>query len=430
MASFMDGLRNVVAQLGLGRDKTSYGTFAHAPTNIAEIDGLYRSSWLGRKIIDIPASDMTREWRKWQGVEDEQVVALEMAEKRLMIRAKVTRAIRWARLYGGAALVLGTGDGDNPAKPLRPGAELKYLHVLTMHQLRYTKLDTDPMSPFYGWPEMWSVTGASSTTDIHPSRVIPVIGNERAPGMGAQEPWGDSIFDAMRDALLHSATASSVIASMLPEAKIDIITMPDLQNALSTPDGESRLIARFQTAALLKGINGMLVLGDGETYTQKAINFAGLPEIHARFLQEVSGAADIPLTRLLGQSPGGLQSTGESDLRNYYDGLSAKQEDTIRPILDRIDALLVPAVLPNVSSVWWEFGELWQMSEKDQASIFDTTVSAIKKLAETGLVPDAALSQSVIALLDGEGSLPGLAKAVEGMVTEEEADDIEEPAGA
>lgn len=414
-AEVKDGLQNVVANLGTDRDKASFGAFTYTPTDLKNIDGIYRSSWLGRKVVDIPAADMTREWRKWQGVDAKQAMALEREEKRLELRAKITKALRWARLYGGAAIVLGTNE-TKPANPLADGEQLKYLHVLTREQISYTELDTDPLSPFYWWPKMWSVMGgaANSGVEIHPSRVIPVIGNERGSTDFSPDPWGDSIYDAMRDALVHSATASSAIASMLPEAKIDVITMPDLQNVLQTTDGESRLIKRFQTAALMKGINGMLLLGDGETYQQKTQAFTGLPEIHDRFLQAVAGAADIPMTRLLGQSPGGLQSTGESDLRNYYDGISSKQEDIMRPILDRIDALMVPAVIKaGAENVWWEFGELWQMSEKDQAAIFDTTASAIKKLAETGLVPDAALSDSVVALLDNEGSLPGLAKAVE-----------------
>ncbi|GAF84071.1 unnamed protein product, partial [marine sediment metagenome] len=234
-------------------------------------------------------------------------------------------------------------------------------------------------------------------------------------------PWGDSIYDAMRDTLVNSATASASMAALLPEAKIDVITMPGLSGALATDDGEQRLMKRFQLAALLKGINGMLVLGEGETYDQKTINFAGLPDVHARLLQEVSGAADIPLTRLLGQSPGGLQSTGENDIRNYYDGISAKQEDVLRPILDRIDALLVPSALGSVpDELWWEFNELWQLSEKDQAEVFAKTAAAVKQIADTGLVPDAALADSVVALLDSEGMLPGLASAIAAARTDDE----------
>ena len=49
------------------------------------------------------------------------------------------------------------------------------------------------------------------------------------------------------------------------------------------------------------------------------------------FLQVAAGAADIPVTRLLGQSPAGLSATGDSDTRNYYDMIAARQELDLRP---------------------------------------------------------------------------------------------------
>ena len=50
------------------------------------------------------------------------------------------------------------------------------------------------------------------------------------------------------------------------------------------------------------------------------------------FLQVAAGAADIPVTRLLGQSPAGLSATGESDTRNYYDMIvGAAGGLTLRP---------------------------------------------------------------------------------------------------
>ena len=58
---------------------------------------------------------------------------------------------------------------------------------------------------------------------------------------------------------------------------------------------------------------------EGETYQQKQISFASLPDVARLFLQIASGAADIPVTRMLGQAPAGLNATGDSDTRNYYD---------------------------------------------------------------------------------------------------------------
>ena len=68
---------------------------------------------------------------------------------------------------------------------------------------------------------------------------------------------------------------------------------------------------------------------------------AGLPEMVRTFLQVAAGAADIPVTRLLGQSPTGLSATGESDTRNYYDMIAARQELDLRPQLERLDRLIL-----------------------------------------------------------------------------------------
>jgi uncharacterized protein len=41
------------------------------------------------------------------------------------------------------------------------------------------------------------------------------------------------------------------------------------------------------------------------------------------FRKIVSGAADIPVTRLLGQSPAGMNATGTSDMKNYHDRIQS-----------------------------------------------------------------------------------------------------------
>jgi phage-related protein (TIGR01555 family) len=421
-----DGFQNLVANIGTARDKASAGTWFHNSTSLQEIDALYRGTWLGKKIIDIPVGDMTREWRVFR-TDDEAVKRIEAEEKRLQLRAKVARAMRWARLYGGAVLVLSDGAED-PSQPLDASriakGGLKFVHPLTRFQIGYFDIDLDPLSPSYGEPPMWQVAGATGRmANVHHTRVIKFIGAERPPTMGMIDPWGDSAFDAIREAIMRSDTAAAAMTSLLTEAKIDILTIPDLQAHLQTPDGEERLMRRFNLAALLKGINGMMLMGAGEEHSQKTITFTGLPEVHARLLQEVSGAADIPMTRLLGQSPGGLQSTGESDLRNYYDAISAKQEETLRPALERIDAALIPSALGSApADLWFEFGELWQLSEKDQADILGKTASALKTLADAAIMPDAALSKSAVALLDGEGMLPGIADAVKEFGGYEEGD--------
>src|SRR5690606_29935166 len=93
--------------------------------------------------------------------------------------------------------------------------------------------------------------------------------------------------------------------------KVDGIKIPDFMQQLQDPAFEKQVMERIRLAAMAKGINGTLLLDADEDYDSKQASFGSLPDIIDRFLQQVSGAADIPATRLLGQSPAGLNSTGE-----------------------------------------------------------------------------------------------------------------------
>ena len=64
-------------------------------------------------------------------------------------------------------------------------------------------------------------------------------------------------------------------------------------------------------------------------------------------MMDVAGAAEIPATKLFGRSPQGFQSTGESDLRNYYEMVAGLQERHLRPALDRL--------LPVMAMSCWGF---------------------------------------------------------------------------
>src|SRR5690606_6151383 len=105
--------------------------------------------------------------------------------------------------------------------------------------------------------------------------------------------------------------------------------------------------------------------------------------------QLVSGAADIPITRFLGQSPGGMQSTGESDIRNYYDRIKAGQELEMRPAMAVLDECLIRSALGSrPADLFYTWRSLWQSSEKERADIGKTTADTIKTLSDTKLIPE------------------------------------------
>ncbi len=318
-----DKLVNLVANLGTERDKAAHSGYALPIMTDEQLLAAYRGSWLPRKIVDIPALDACRRWRGWQASK-EQIQAIEAEEKRLALVARIRTAMIRGRLFGGAAVFIGTGDRDTSTelRPERIGkGGVRYLTVMSRRQLQATEIERDVMSPLFGKPKAYRLAG--SQVAIHPSRLVVFQGAEHADPelvQGEAFGWSDSVLTAIMEAIKQSDGTMANVASLVFESKVDIIKIPDLMQSLQDPRYEQQLLERLRLAAMAKGINGALMLDSLEDYQSKTANFSTLPDIMDRFLQAVAGAADIPATRLLGQSPAGMNATGDNDLRNSTTG--------------------------------------------------------------------------------------------------------------
>jgi phage-related protein (TIGR01555 family) len=437
-----DSLTNLVSRMGTARDKASASAYVASTLTNQEIINAYRGAWLPRKIVDIPAFDSVRAWRDWQA-KAPQIEAIEAEEKRLNVKGKVLEARTKARLWGGAAIMLGTGD-NNLAAPLdleRIGkAGLRYLTVLTRRQITAGETDRDPQSETYGRPGMYQLTaGTKAQIDIHPSRLVIFHGAAQHDEEFAstQLGWGDSVLQSTLDAIKQADATAANIASLVFEAKIDIIRVPNFMANLADANYRAKLIERYTLAATAKGINGTLMLDKEEEYETKTASFATLPDVLDRFMQIASGAADIPMTRLFGQSPAGMNATGESDLRNYYDRLSSMQELEMEPAMARMDECIIrSATGARDKAIHYTWAPLWGMSEKERAEVFKTKADGARALAGTdsspALMPIEALSDALVNTFIEDGSLPGLEAAMEeyGRLSEQDEDEQDLEAAA
>lgn len=371
----VDGLENVVAGLGTDRDKASYTHYGLPKTlDRQSLENLYRGSWLAKRIINSVADDMTRAWRTPQ-FDDETggtQFAIESIEKRLGVKAKINEAIRWGRLYGGALVIIGTNDGplDTPLDVDRLGRDcLRYLHVVDRWRVSHDgRIDMDLGSPNFGLPIEYIL--AESSVRVHHSRVLRFNG-QKLPYFAwrANAMWDDSELQHVLDSVLDCDATRRGIATMVFEANVDVIKSPAITDLLSSKSGEAKVIKRFQVAAMMKSFNRTLVLDGEESYEKKSNSFANLHDILGKFMVDVCGAADIPMTRLFGLSAGGLNATGDNEIRNYYDMIAAKQEADLRPQLERLDQVLVRSALGNYPEEYaFEFESLWQQSDSEVAA--------------------------------------------------------------
>lgn len=395
-----DGLENVVAGLGTDRDKRSYSVWAD-PRILTrqELENMYRGSWLAKKIVNAVPDDMTREWLHVTFDGEEMGTTIEQAEKRFALKRKTNEALKWSRLYGGAVIIIGTRD-KNLAKPLdvknvRKG-DLRYLHSVDRWRLSPAgSLNRDLESPNFGMPDSYVL--AESTVQVHHTRVLRFNG-EKLPYFAwlRNAMWDDSVLQHVMDSLMNCDTTTQAIATMMFESNVDVVKSEGLADVLARKDGEAVLTKRFQVAALLKSFNRMLLLDGTESYEKKQNSFANLDKVIQQFMIDVSGAADIPMTRLFGTSATGMNATGDNDVRNYYDMVSAKQEAELRPQLEYLYEVLVRSELGHMPEDFrFDFNPLWQLSETEQATVEKTRADRDQVYLNAGVVSEVLVAREL-----------------------------------
>lgn len=431
--NLMDRLANALSGRGTSVDRRTRNAWLMEILDPAQVEAAYRTSWLVKKIVDVPAKDMTRQWRAWQAGKDK-IEALEAEEARLGLQSKCQRALILARLFGGGALILSTGDGDTMAElnpeTIRKGG-LRFIHVMNRWELNLGQPTMDPESPWFRQPEYFEIAthGAYQNVKLHPSRVIPFIGQPAPEGGRFSQSdswyWGDPIMLSIKDAVEDAATATAGFAALIDEAKLDIIKIPDLMQVWATAEHEERLQTRMAIANSAKSTHRALILDGNEDWNQRQVTWAGIPDVIMTFLEVVAGAADIPVTRLLGQSPKGLQSTGKGEQGDYHDKVEADQHELLRPQLERIDELLIRSALGSrPGDIYFEFNPLDEPDEKEDAEIEAKAASTLKTYADIGLFDDEALATIAKNRMIESGRWPGCEAAFEANpdVPEDEGD--------
>jgi uncharacterized protein len=420
-----DTFTNFLSGLGvIGRDKMTASQYVTAIWTRDQLENAYRSDWIARKAISIPAFDSTREWRNWQAEQD-QIEKLEKTEKRLQVQLKLQQAMTKARLYGGACILIGV-DGDmskelDPEKIKKDG--LKFLHVMSPHQLAIEELIRDIEDPYYGQPQFYVLRSDGGgnipkemllgQVKVHPSRMVRLIGLEPPDPMLTQG-WGDPLMQVIHDAVNASGMVMGSIATLITEAKFDVIKIPGLTEMFSTTTGTNKLIKRFSEANVAKSVINAVVMDAEEEWQRIGVTFNGMPEILQLYLQVAAGAADIPATRFLGMSPAGLNSTGESDLQNYYDRIHADQELRLSPALDKLDrAIQMSALGKYDEDIFYEWNPLWQMTEAEKADIAFKKAQSTSLDVTAGLVPFEALVKGKVNQLIEDGTYPGMEQAIQ-----------------
>lgn len=397
-----DSFQNFTARLGIGTDNiasdTRY-TYSNLLTRMPRaLEYMYRGSWMIGVAVDSVAEDMTAAGIDFgAALKPNQIEPMTEAMQYWQIWPAITDMIRWGRLYGGAVgiIMIEGADMSTPLDPNKIGKDM-FKGILALDRWCLDPVVTDyieEMGPDIGRQEFYFVNPTAPALvgeRIHHSRVI------RAEGIKlpvyqryVEQGWGLSIVERIYDRLLGFDSASVGAGQLVYKAHLRTIKIEGLREILAQGGAlETALVKQMEGIRKFQTSEGLTLIDGKDDFLVNQYTFAGLPEIIMQFGEQISGATQIPLVRLFGQSPSGLNSSGESDLRTYYDGIKRQQEN-MRFQIAKVLRIMYRSTFGSAppAGFTFKFNPLWQLTEEQKAAINAQNTAAVVAAFGSGIVP-------------------------------------------
>jgi phage-related protein (TIGR01555 family) len=345
---------------------------------------LYRGNDMAARIIDSYPEEMCR--RGWfvtiqdKGSDQLNQQSVELSENvasyvgNLNELQHVLQALKWARAFGGAGIFVGANDGQAADRPLNYNniKSIDFLLTLDRMELVPNSYYTDYRMPNYGFPETYrlnrfgtygvpaygvtygkgkmpmnlgniiNIHGGSAPINIGDYNPVPIIHESRILRfegviinrlqLRQQFYWGDSILVRVYDILRDFDLSWESAAILLQDFAQAVIKLPGFA-ALLAKEGPTAFAQAAGMVERSRSTARAMFLDKEDEFERKATPVTGLPELLLQFSRRLAAAADMPMSRLMGDSPRGFNASGETDETWWYDKIAAQQRAVLIPVL-------------------------------------------------------------------------------------------------
>lgn len=407
-----DAFANPAAKTGWGEENLINAT-EYPLTRLTQdwqlLTSLYRGSWIIQRVCNvIPEDAMADLFIEAPGISTEQLHRLEEEIRSTHLRESILEGLRWGRLYGGAAaIIMISGQEEDLSMPLdinniMPGS-FRGLYIVDRWSGIYPSIQLveNERDPDFGLPEYYEVRdeNGGGTVHVHHSRVLRFTGIKMPYWeQAAEQYWGASVIEAMYDELIKRDNVAHNIAALTFKANLTVLQVENLDQmfATSSTTHQRRMYSMLSAINTMENSLGIRLVNKGDDIQQLQYSFSGLPEVMDSAMMDMAGATSIPVTRLFGRSPAGMNSTGESDEKMYRQTLEQERAVHITPVLERLIPIICNSAIGMFpAGATFRYPTLIEIPPSERTSIIDQTLSPLERLFEKNLLPGDALLEAV-----------------------------------
>ena len=402
-----DGYVNLMNKWGTSQDASEgYRFQRELVTPDMELTTLYTDNGLFTKIIDAPAEEALKQGFDLglNNPDIEKFVSRSLDDLRWEEHAAT--AMKWSRLYGGSIIVMLIDDGRGLEEPLnwKNIRSIDELHVFERPVVwpDYNSLYAGDIRNYRGrrrgggfmQPQFYDVSSIYGTFRVHASRCL-VFRNGVVPESVGNENyryWGTPEYIRLRRAIQDTITAHSNGPKLLERSVQAVYKMKGLAQLLASALGENQALKRLELIDLARGMmNTITIDADGEDYGFQTFQFSGVKDVIDATCNMLSALTNIPQTILFGRAPAGENSTGESDMENWYSFVGRLQRLTVRPVLlNLLDVIFIAGrasgEIEEEPDYELKFNPLWTMSDTEKATVDKTKADTSYVKAQTAQI--------------------------------------------
>lgn len=376
-----------------------------------------------RRPSEILADEMTRNWgevvftgeREGKDAVADKMEVIESELTRINAQDTLRKAFEQDGFFGGSHIFINMGnDGSNgnatelstplvrtPQKIKKDSfVGLTVVEPMWIYPSTYNA--SNPLAADFYRPQMWYVM----STHVHCSRLINIVSRE-VPDLlkPAYSFRGLSLSQMMKPYVDNWLQTRQAVNDIIQKFRTTVLST-DMD--VSTMAGSETFFNRIKMFVAGRNNSGVLAIDkNNEDFQDVTASLASLDKLQAQSQEHMATSPGIPLIKMFGITPTGLNASAEPEMQTFAESLSSAQEKNGTPVmktvLEVIQLSKFGEVDPNIS---WKWNPLKHLDKKEEADINYVNAQADDIRINNGTIDQAEAREALAH--DEDGPYPGL----------------------
>lgn len=391
----VDGFNQVLNAASSLRNMFKNITIVNKNFTDERLESAFKNDPLIRKIVQRPVFDGCKKHFTIENLEPEILQFLQKSYKKLDLYSKIQKAWIESRIYGQSYCFLVTNEDSNNYSLEIQESELLKIQVFGSG-IWAQDIEKDPSAKCFGLPKKYNISNSYvNIPNIHHSRIARFDGDFLPEQYFIENDYRNaSIIQKVYSAAGQYQGAMDTLVPLLNTANMAILKIENLMD-IADQETANQISKRIELIQKTRVDNQLMLLTQGDEFINHSLNLSGIKDLVEQLTNNMVAASGMPRTILLGESPKGQQSSGKSELIDYYDYVKQEQVRVLEPSIRYITDYLLKSEYGKEFEYDVEFPPLVELSELEEAEYRLKVAQQMQVYLDAGILTQEEVRDSL-----------------------------------